>query len=173
MNGVKESSAGRSEARVHAAMRVKRVRQGVLGICIALVSLFALATASYVRPYGIMSVGTKRWWAVGFVRGDLMHLRGDSGGVLPQGMRWRADTAWPKTARGANGLRVKVPYALFAGLMGLAGAGFASQASVAGMRARRGLCRVCEYDLRGLDVVEGYKTCPECGTRKRAVVRAR
>lgn len=153
-------------------MRARWVRRTVFGVSLALVLVFVAATVSYGVPFGITGTGPQRWWGVGFARGDLLLLRGDSGGVLPQGVRWRADRVWHRTARGANGTYVDVPYVMIATAFGVAVAGFLYQTGTAELRAKRGLCRVCEYDLQGLEVVEGHKTCPECGTRKRAVVRA-
>jgi len=143
----------------------------VFGVSLALVLVFVAATVSYGVPFGVTGTGPQRWWGVGFARGDLLYLRGDSGGVLPQGVRWRADRVWHRTALGANGTRVKMPYGVMAAAFGLAVSGLVYQTGIAELRTKRGLCRVCEYDLRGLDVVDGHKTCPECGTRKRAVVR--
>lgn len=165
------ASDDRSTQRQRAASRARRLRHVVFAVCATIALLFVAATASYVRPYGVMGVGPQRWWALGFVGGELTFLRGDSGGVLPQGVRLRTDKAWPRTARGANGQRVKLPYAIFASMIGFAVAGFTYQTRAAQLRAKSGLCRACEYDLRGLDVVDGHKTCPECGTRKRTVVK--
>lgn len=152
-------------------MRATWVRRTVLGVSLALVLIFVAATVSYGVPFGVTGTGPQRWWGVGFARGDLLYLRGDSGGALPQGVRWRTDRLWHRTALGTNGTRVRLPYAVVAALFGLAVSGLVYQRGTAELRAKRGLCRVCEYDLRGLDVVEGHRTCPECGTRKRAVVR--
>ncbi len=171
MSSVSSDSAKVNEKRQHSAVGARRRKRVVFGVSIALVLMFAAATVSYSLPYGVMSTGPQRWWAVGFASGDLLYLRGDSGGVLPQGLHWRTDRVWHRTARGANGTRVKVPYGLFAAAFGLAVSGLAYQTGISELRAKRGLCRVCEYDLRGLDVVDGHKTCPECGTRKRAVMK--
>jgi len=39
-------------------------------------------------------------------------------------------------------------------------------------RAMRGCCRTCGYRLDGLTVIDGARTCPECGTRRRRGVKS-
>ncbi len=152
-------------------MRARWVRRTVFGVSLALVLVFVAATVSYGVPFGVTGTGPQRWWGVGFARGDMLYLRGDSGGVLPLGVRWRADRVWHRTALGANGTRAKLPYAVVAALFGLAVSGLAYQTRIAELRAKRGLCRVCVYDRRGFEVVDGHKTFPYCGTRMRAVLK--
>lgn len=146
------------------ARAARRVRLCLAVLSWTWVSVFILGVASYFTSFalGFTLGSTTRF--VGFARGDLRFV---SSPALPgtRPLQFRTDADWRRSVPG--GSRLRVPFAVIAAGAFLPFSMLGYRAMLAERRARRGLCKRCEYDLSGIEIQGGYKACPECGTTKR------
>jgi hypothetical protein len=145
-----------------------------IAIAVLLAALVSVATPMGVlwgrtAPYGVAI------HHIGFARGQLEWGRRAFSGPASPGVPPRlyiefgATKAWtppPGYALAASS-HTRSPAWLLLFVLALPLAALVRAELAVVKRARQGQCRECGYDLRGVPVVDGRRTCPECGTTRR------
>lgn len=144
--------------------RAKWLRRAITTASWVCIILFLLALPGYFVNGGVGCTLGQTTARVGFQSGYLLLITTPATGSPPRIELYRGN-AW--TRLGPGGSRIGVPLTVFALLIVLPLSNVGFRAALAERRARRGLCRKCEYDLAGVEIQGGYKVCPECGTIRR------
>jgi hypothetical protein len=167
----------KERARIKA--RNGRIRRGVMwGLLACAVCIVLMAAASYWRSFGLV-------WGTGDAqrqRVSTLEVNGwrfqitsqvvKGAGTPPPGLHSRmtpARTSLWMPAAGSIAGRTRASLMFFHLLipLGIAFLVLASYEDQARRNARRGCCRACGYNLKGLEPVDFRTTCPECGAVKR------
>ena len=144
--------------------RARWFRRGITAASWLCMSLFLLTIPGYFVQVGVGCTIAQTTGRVGFQSGELLLISTPAVGTPPWIELYRGN-AWTRLSPG--GSRARVPLMVFAALILLPLSRLGYRAAAAEQRARRGLCRKCEYDLTGVEIQGGYKVCPECGTTRR------
>lgn len=161
--------------------RRSRKRRIGLWVCFTFGVLILFAAAlSFSTAFGVI-------WSSGSSKAETIHALGwrhgrfawERYGLTPPGttpipFRLKSATAsaglWsPPPGSGvtvAGRTTVRTPFWTLLLPVGIPATILLRQAHRANLRAKRGCCRNCGYDLKGHEPVNGIKTCPECGQRK-------